>query len=64
MPKLKTSASIAKRFKLSGNNKLIRRKAGKSHLLQKKSPARKCRLSRPTNVYPGDTKTIIQKYNA
>ena len=33
----KTSKSIAKRFKVTGTGRLMRRKPGKRHLLRKKS---------------------------
>lgn len=46
MPKLKTSASISKRFKLTASGKLLRHKACRSHLLEKKSPKRKNNLSK------------------
>ena len=41
MPRMKTNRSAAKRFKLSGNGKLIRSKAYKSHILTKKTTKRK-----------------------
>ena len=44
MPKMKTNRSAAKRFKQSGNGKLIRNKAYKSHILTKKSTKRKRNL--------------------
>lgn len=37
MPKMKTRRAAAKRFKLTGNGKLKRAKAFKSHILTKKS---------------------------
>ncbi len=37
MPKLKTNRAAAKRFKLTGTGKLKRQKAGKQHILTKKS---------------------------
>jgi large subunit ribosomal protein L35 len=43
MPKLKTSKSAAKRFKVTGTGKLVRNKAYKSHLT-KKSAKRKRNL--------------------
>lgn len=45
MPKLKTHRGTAKRVKLTPTGKLLRRHAGKSHLLQKKSEGRKRNLS-------------------
>nr|YP_009396825.1 ribosomal protein L35 [Ophidocladus simpliciusculus]ARW66011.1 ribosomal protein L35 [Ophidocladus simpliciusculus] len=44
MYKLKTTRSIKKRFKVTSNGKLLKRKACKSHLLQKKTSKRKRRL--------------------
>ncbi|HEY66443.1 MAG TPA: 50S ribosomal protein L35 [Caldilineae bacterium] len=36
MPKIKTHKATAKRFRLSGNRKLLRMKQGKGHLRRKK----------------------------
>ena len=44
MPKMKTSRSAAKRFKVTGTGKLKRAKAYKSHILTKKSTKRKRNL--------------------
>ena len=45
---MKTSRAAAKRFKLTGNGKLKRAKAYKSHILTKKSTKRKRNLRKPT----------------
>jgi large subunit ribosomal protein L35 len=37
MPKLKTHKSTAKRFKISGTGKLLRRKQSRNHLRRRKS---------------------------
>ena len=55
MPKMKTSRSAAKRFKLTGNGKLKRNKAYKRHILTKKTTKnkrnlRKAALTDATNV--------------
>lgn len=50
MPKLKTHKGAKKRFKVTANNKVLRAKAGKSHILTKKSRKRKRGLSKPTEV--------------
>lgn len=47
MPKMKTSRSAAKRFKLTGTGKLLRNKAYKRHILTKKSTKRKRNLRQP-----------------
>lgn len=47
MPKMKTSKSAAKRFKLTGTGKLKRSKAYKQHILTKKSSKTKRNLRKP-----------------
>lgn len=44
MPKLKTRKSVAKRFRFTKSGKIRRRRAGKSHILTKKSRKRKRNL--------------------
>ena len=58
MPKMKTHRGAAKRFKTTGTGKLRRRSAGMNHILEKKSPARKRRLNRATDLAPGDADRI------
>ena len=48
MPKIKTSRAAAKRFKVTGTDKLKRMKAYKSHILTKKSQKRKRNLRKAT----------------
>ena len=48
--KLKTKKSLAKRIKITKRGKLLRRRAGKSHLLSGKTRKRKRALSRPALV--------------
>ena len=55
MPKMKTSRSAAKRFKLTGNGKLKRNKDYKRHILTKKTTKnkrnlRKAAMTDATNV--------------
>lgn len=54
MPKMKTDRGAAKRFKVTGTGKLRRRRAFRSHLLEKKSSTRTRRLARPAEVSHGD----------
>ncbi len=54
MPKMKTHRGAAKRFKVTGSGKIMRRKAFKNHILEKKAPARKKRLSGPAQVSAAD----------
>lgn len=58
MPKMKTSKSAAKRFKLTGTGKLKRSKAYKSHILTKKSTKRKRNLRRPTMTDESNVKNM------
>lgn len=48
--KMKTKRAAAKRFKVTGSGKIMRRKAYKGHLTAKKSPNRKRRLRKPAEV--------------
>lgn len=48
--KLKSSRAILKRFKLTGSGNYLRHKAGRSHLLQKKSSQLKQKLRSVTQV--------------
>jgi len=45
MPKMKTHRAAAKRYKVTATGKIMRRQAGKGHLLAHKSSARKNRLT-------------------
>jgi large subunit ribosomal protein L35 len=58
MPKMKTDRGAAKRFKITGTGKIMRRKAFRSHILEKKSSVRKRRLSNEAQVTGGDAKQI------
>lgn len=60
MPKLKTKKSAAKRFRISGSGKkIMRRKAFKNHLLERKSKERtRRRLSNMVVVHESDEKTV------
>ena len=54
MPKMKTHRGAAKRFKVTGTGRVLRRKAFRSHLLEKKSSVRTRRLGRSSEVTGGD----------
>ncbi|HEV2754837.1 MAG TPA: 50S ribosomal protein L35 [Actinomycetota bacterium] len=59
MPKMKTHRGAAKRFKVTSTGKIRRRRAFLNHILEKKSPKRKRRLSAPDAVVSGsDAKRI------
>ena len=54
MPKMKTHRGAAKRFQVTGTGKIVRRKAFRSHLLEKKPSTRTRRLAREEEVTGGD----------
>lgn len=54
MPKMKTHRGAAKRFKITGSGRILRRKAFRSHLLEKKSSVKTRRLGREAEVTGGD----------
>jgi large subunit ribosomal protein L35 len=56
----KTKKSVAKRFKLSGTGKLIRRTPGFRHLLSAKSTKQKRRASRDKLVAEGHKKPLMR----
>jgi len=58
MSKMKTHRGAAKRFKVTGSGKLRRRQANLSHILEKKSPKRKRRLSGETDVHKSDERNV------
>ena len=60
MPKLKTRRAAAKRFRRSGSGKIMRRKAFKSHLLERKNQDRKRKLSKITTVHENDEKNVVK----
>ena len=45
MPKMKTHRGAAKRFRITGSGKVMRRKATGNHFLVKKSGSRKRRIT-------------------
>ena len=58
MPKMKTHRGAAKRFKVTGTGRILRRKAFRAHILEKKPSKRTRRLARPSELLGGDKKHI------
>lgn len=56
--KAKTRKAVAKRFKVTGTGKVLRRKQGKRHLLQCKNRKRKRNLGKVTLVSDADIKNV------
>ncbi len=50
MPKMKSNSGAKKRFKVTGTGKVKRKKAGKAHILTKKTSKRKRNLGKDTTV--------------
>ena len=58
MPKMKTHSGSKKRFRKTANGKLRGRRAYSSHILEKKSPARKRRFKRPSVISHADRRRV------
>ncbi|MBI1844195.1 MAG: 50S ribosomal protein L35 [Acidimicrobiales bacterium] len=54
MPKMKSHRGAAKRFKVTGTGKIMRRRPFKNHILEKKSSKRTRHLSTEAQVVGGD----------
>lgn len=61
MPKMKTHRAAAKRYKITAAGKILRRQAGKSHLLAHKSANRKSNLSSMVLVSEGHLALIAKE---
>jgi len=60
MPKMKSHKGAAGRFEVTKKGKLKRRRSGHNHILEKKSPKRKRRLSTETLVNASDERRILR----
>ena len=58
MPKQKTHSAAKKRFRVTGTGRLRRRRAMRSHLLEKKSAKRKRGFRRAEEVTAADTRSV------
>lgn len=58
MPKNKTHSGAAKRFRVTGRGKVMRRRANRNHLLEHKPSTRTRRLYDEVEVAPGDAKKM------
>ncbi len=58
MPKLKTRKAAAKRFRVTGTGKIMRRKAYKNHLLEHKSRGKKNKMSKMAVVDDRDAENV------
>ncbi|NQZ55909.1 MAG: 50S ribosomal protein L35 [Lentisphaeraceae bacterium] len=60
MPKQKTRKCVAKRLKQTGTGKFMHNRAGKRHILTKKSAKRKARLGKATVLKKTELKTVLR----
>jgi len=58
MPKMKTHSGAAKRFKVTGTGKIMRRRANRSHLFEHKSSRVTRRLEGMVRMAPADVREI------
>ena len=58
MPKMKTHSGTAKRFKVTGSGKIMRRRANRNHLLEHKSSRVTRRLAGEQTLAPSDVRGI------
>ena len=58
MPKMKTHRGAAKRFKVTGTGKVLHERAGKRHLLERKSSQLTRRLTGTAELAPQDAKKM------
>jgi large subunit ribosomal protein L35 len=58
MPKTKTHSATKKRFRLTGNGKLVRRHGMKSHLMEHKSAKRKRGFRKMYDVARADANEV------
>ncbi len=63
MPKQKTHSGAKKRFRVTRNGKVMARQKNRSHILEKKSAARKRRLQGETQISPSSAKRIKKLLN-
>jgi large subunit ribosomal protein L35 len=58
MPKLKTHKTAAKRFKISGSGKIMRRKSHNNHMFFHKSGGQKRRLDQESELSKTEQKRV------
>ncbi|MCH7471929.1 50S ribosomal protein L35 [bacterium] len=58
MPKMKTHKATAKRVRVTGSGKLMRKRSGGAHLLAKMSSRQKRRIAMPAAVARVDAKRV------
>jgi large subunit ribosomal protein L35 len=60
MPKIRTSKTVAKRFKVTAGGKLMRRSVGLNHLMRRKTKSQKRALTKGSVLHSGDRQRIVR----
>ena len=60
---MKTHKGIKHRIKVTGTGKLLHKRAGKRHLMSKKSAKRRRRLSKWQQLTAGEVKKLKRQFN-
>ncbi len=63
MPKMKTHSGAKKRFKISASGKIMRKHAGKNHMLGKKQKNQKLRLTHIGLVHKSNMDSVCKMLN-
>jgi len=60
MPKMKTHRASSKRFGVTGSGLIVKNRAGRRHILEKKSPKRKRKMRQADVMKTADQKVVRQ----
>lgn len=60
MPKMKTHSASAKRFRVTGSGLIMKNKAGRRHILEKKTPKRKRNMRKADVMHDTNQKNVRQ----
>ncbi|MGA4669893.1 50S ribosomal protein L35 [Propionibacteriaceae bacterium Y1923] len=60
MPKMKTHSGAKKRFRVTASGKVMRRQAGRKHLLENKTSTRTRRLAGDAALEKGDAQKVMK----
>lgn len=62
MPKMKTNKAAARRFKITGTGKVLRRQAGKRHLNEWMKASKKRSLRGTAEVHPDVVEHVLEMF--
>lgn len=60
MPKLKTKKSVIKKFKITKNRKVMRRKTGQNHYNSKETGAEGRRKKKDVRLFKADEQNVLK----